>query len=120
MFLLVSEAYQPLHEFPMTATVLPSCTRLVSGRIDSATHTWGATAGRVAEKGQTPFERENGKFQAVGNGGWAGVISYPHMALALSRGYATASTDSGHDTPGAGLALAPGEAERVCLSPEPL
>jgi len=67
-----------------------------------------------------PFERENGKFQAVGNGGWAGVISYPHMALALSRGYATASTDSGHDTPGAGLALAPGEAERVCLSPEPL
>ena len=46
----------------------------------------------------------NGKFQAVGNGGWAGTISYPAMALALSRGYATASTDTGHSTPGASFA----------------
>ena len=38
----------------------------------------------------------NGKFQAVGNGGWAGVISYAEMALALQGGYATASTDTGH------------------------
>jgi feruloyl esterase len=38
----------------------------------------------------------NGKFQAVGNGGWAGVISYPAMADALRAGYATASTDTGH------------------------
>jgi feruloyl esterase len=38
----------------------------------------------------------NGKFQAVGNGGWAGVISYPAMALALEHGYATTSTDTGH------------------------
>ena len=38
----------------------------------------------------------NGKFQAVGNGGWAGMISYPAMATALQEGYATASTDTGH------------------------
>jgi feruloyl esterase len=38
----------------------------------------------------------NGKFQAVGNGGWAGTISYPAMATALKRGYATSSTDTGH------------------------
>jgi feruloyl esterase len=38
----------------------------------------------------------NGKFQAVGNGGWAGVISYSAMADALRSGYATASTDTGH------------------------
>jgi len=38
----------------------------------------------------------NGKFQAVGNGGWAGTISYPAMAEALRAGYATASTDTGH------------------------
>jgi feruloyl esterase len=38
----------------------------------------------------------NGKFQAVGNGGWAGVISYAAMADALRAGYATASTDTGH------------------------
>ena len=38
----------------------------------------------------------NGKFQAVGNGGWAGTISYAAMARALQEGYATASTDTGH------------------------
>ena len=43
-----------------------------------------------------PAENWNGKFQAVGNGGWAGVISYPAMAAALRDGYATASTDTGH------------------------
>jgi feruloyl esterase len=43
-----------------------------------------------------PAENWNGKFQAVGNGGWAGVISYAAMATALQEGYATASTDTGH------------------------
>jgi feruloyl esterase len=42
----------------------------------------------------------NGKFQAVGNGGWAGTISYlvPGRSLAdgLRHGYAAASTDTGH------------------------
>jgi feruloyl esterase len=38
----------------------------------------------------------NGKLQAVGNGGWAGVISYGAMAEALHDGYATSSTDTGH------------------------
>jgi feruloyl esterase len=43
-----------------------------------------------------PASGWNGKFQAVGNGGWAGVISYSAMADALRAGYATASTDTGH------------------------
>ena len=43
-----------------------------------------------------PTKQWNDKFQAVGNGGWAGVISYPAMADALRAGYATASTDTGH------------------------
>jgi len=43
-----------------------------------------------------PASGWNGKFQAVGNGGWAGTISYPAMARALLEGYATASTDTGH------------------------
>jgi hypothetical protein len=36
-----------------------------------------------------PLAGWNGKYQAVGNGGWAGTISYPAMAAALGRGYAT-------------------------------
>jgi feruloyl esterase len=43
-----------------------------------------------------PAQNWNGKFQAVGNGGWAGSISYPAMATALQEGYATASNDTGH------------------------
>ena len=43
-----------------------------------------------------PAENWNGKFQAVGNGGWAGNISYPALATALQEGYAAASNDTGH------------------------
>ena len=52
-----------------------------------------------------PVSSWNGKFQAVGGGGFAGVISYGAMATALARGYATASTDTGHSTPGGSWAL---------------
>ena len=41
----------------------------------------------------------NGKLQVVGNGGFAGTISYPAMATALAAGYAAASTDTGHTGP---------------------
>ena len=43
-----------------------------------------------------PVEAWNGKFEGVGNGGYQGSISYAAMAIALRRGYATASTDTGH------------------------
>jgi feruloyl esterase len=50
-----------------------------------------------------PLANWNNKFQAVGNGGYAGWITYTGtgavergMAEALKRGYATASTDTGH------------------------
>ena len=38
----------------------------------------------------------NKKFLMVGNGGLAGTISYAAMVAPLERGYATASTDTGH------------------------
>jgi len=44
-----------------------------------------------------PADNWNGKFQMVGNGGWAGVSSFPAMAAALREGYATSSTDTGHE-----------------------
>ena len=43
-----------------------------------------------------PAEGWNRKYQAVGNGGWAGVISYSALAEALRGGYAASSTDTGH------------------------
>jgi feruloyl esterase len=53
----------------------------------------------------------NGKYQAVGGGGWAGIISYPALAQALQEGYAASSTDTGHH--GADATFAPGHAEKV-------
>jgi len=44
----------------------------------------------------------NGKFQGYGNGGYAGDIAYSGLADAVAHNYATASTDTGHQsTPGA-------------------
>src|SRR5918993_4917650 len=48
-----------------------------------------------------PAATWNGKFMAIGNGGIAGLITYTYrtdggLAGALKRGYATASTDTGH------------------------
>jgi feruloyl esterase len=52
-----------------------------------------------------PTQGWNGKFEAVGNGGWAGTISYSAMADALRNGYATAATDTGHTGSSASFAL---------------
>ncbi|RPH58950.1 MAG: tannase/feruloyl esterase family alpha/beta hydrolase, partial [Acidobacteria bacterium] len=52
-----------------------------------------------------PSSGWNGKFQAVGNGGWTGSIAYPAMIEALRRGYATSSTDTGHEGGSASFAL---------------
>jgi len=41
-------------------------------------------------------ENWNGKFLALGNGGWAGSISFSAMAQGLQAGYAVASNDTGH------------------------
>jgi feruloyl esterase len=48
-----------------------------------------------------PVSRWNGKFLAVGSGGWGGDIAYDEMADALRRGYATSATDDGHSGTGA-------------------
>ena len=43
-----------------------------------------------------PASGWNGKFQAVGNGGWNGSVPYAALANAVAAGYATAGTDTGH------------------------
>ena len=44
-----------------------------------------------------PLEKWNGKFAGVGNGGWAGNISFGALADQIRRGYASASTNTGHE-----------------------
>lgn len=53
----------------------------------------------------------NGNFQGVGNRDLLGAIEYGAMAAALRKGYAAASTDTGHG--GDGFAFAAGHPEKV-------
>ena len=41
----------------------------------------------------------NGRFLGVGNAGLTGGINYPAMSMGIGRGFAAASTDTGHQTP---------------------
>jgi hypothetical protein len=69
-----------------------------------------------------PTENWNGKFQAVGNGGWAGSmpsgtgapqLAGRTMASALKDGYAAASNDTGHKGNGADASFALGHPEKL-------
>jgi feruloyl esterase len=45
-----------------------------------------------------PVSGWNGKFQGIGNGGFAGTINFGGLADAVRNGYAAASTDTGHQS----------------------
>jgi len=59
-----------------------------------------------------PASGWNGKYDQVGNGGFAGAIPFGAMAEALLHGYATAATDDGH-VAGPGALWAVGHPEKV-------
>ena len=61
-----------------------------------------------------PASGWNQKFQAVGNGAFNGSIGYPALTTAVTRGYAAASTDTGHTGNNARFAL--GHPERWSIS----
>ena len=60
-----------------------------------------------------PVQGWNGKFVAVGNGGFAGMIFYFAMAEPLRRGYAVAGTDTGHEGGQADASFAVGHPEKL-------
>ena len=45
-----------------------------------------------------PLNGWNGKLLGVGSFGWGGAMMYPAMLAGLEQGYATAATDTGHDS----------------------
>jgi feruloyl esterase len=60
-----------------------------------------------------PTSNWNGNFMGLGNGGMGGSISYGNMSAPLSRGYATTSTDTGHQSTGQDGSYALGHREKV-------
>jgi hypothetical protein len=55
----------------------------------------------------------NGKFRGQGNGGFAGEIDYRMLGLAVSQGYASAATDTGHAAEGGDATWALGHPEKI-------
>ena len=71
----------------------------------------------IAVETWMPVDGWNGKFLAVGNGGWAGSLSYGAMADALRRGYATSVDRHGPRGGSSTVRLgASGKADRLQLS----
>jgi len=60
-----------------------------------------------------PASGWNGKFVGIGNGVWAGTISYFELGAPLSRGYAVAATDTGHTGNGLTADWAVGHPEKL-------
>jgi feruloyl esterase len=55
----------------------------------------------------------NGKFQGIGNGGFAGAIGYGGLGGAVAHGYAAAATDTGHQAGGQDARWALGHPEKI-------
>jgi hypothetical protein len=60
-----------------------------------------------------PASGWNGKFVGIGNGIWAGQLSYSQLADPLRRGYAVATTDTGHTGSGMTAEWAIGYPEKL-------
>ncbi len=60
-----------------------------------------------------PSSGWNGKFQGIGNGGFAGAIGYGALGDAVQHGYAAVSTDTGHQAGGTDASWALGHPEKI-------
>jgi len=60
-----------------------------------------------------PASSWNGKFRGQGNGGFAGQLYYPALAIAVMQGYASAATDTGHAGNGTEATWALGHPEKI-------
>lgn len=60
-----------------------------------------------------PAEGWNGKYVGIGNGVWAGQLSLSQLGAPLSRGYAAATTDTGHSGNGLSAEWAVGHPEKL-------
>jgi feruloyl esterase len=85
-----------------TTSPAPTCSSNIASpqlptfcRITGAITTPGA-AEPISIEVWMPLDHWNGKFEGVGNHGFAGEIEYADMGPELVKGYAVATTDTGH------------------------
>src|SRR5581483_2025088 len=82
----IADATVPLRELPHFCRV----TGVIRPTSDS----------RIRFEVWLPAEGWNGRVLGVGNGGFAGAISYQQLASYLKRGFAVSGTDAGHQAEG--------------------
>jgi feruloyl esterase len=86
----------PFGPFPF-ANNAPTCTSDVAATtLRAHCRVMGTIAPQINFEVWLPLEGWNGKFQGYGNHGFAGNIDYSDLGPELNKGYAVASTDTGH------------------------
>ena len=60
-----------------------------------------------------PAAKWNGRLEGLGNGGFAGLIDYEHLGVAVSKGYVATATDTGHTGTPVDATWALGHPEKV-------
>jgi hypothetical protein len=60
-----------------------------------------------------PISGWNGRYEGLGNGGFAGAIGYAGLAHAIAQGYAASDSDAGHKAAGVDARWALGHPEKI-------
>jgi feruloyl esterase len=86
----------PAGPFPF-GNAAPTCSSdIASPQLPAFCRVTGVVAPQITFEVWLPLENWNGKFEGLGNHGFAGNIEYSDMGPELVKGYAVAGTDTGH------------------------
>jgi feruloyl esterase len=93
---IMSAEEVPAGPFPFGGTAPTCASPIASPQLPAFCRVIGVVATAITFEVWLPLEGWNGKFQAFGNHGFAGSLDYADMGPELVKGYAIASTDTGH------------------------
>jgi feruloyl esterase len=110
---ITSAALQPAGPFTLPPELGPATTVQLPAfcRVRGVLHPTADS--RIAFEVWLPADKWDGRFQGIGNGGFAGAILYSGLASALRSGQAAASSDTGHSAGGTDAKWAQGHPEKV-------
>ncbi|MGA9587802.1 MAG: tannase/feruloyl esterase family alpha/beta hydrolase [Terracidiphilus sp.] len=81
---------------PFTGADLSAFYKMLPGFCRVVAHAKPTADSDIAIEVWMPLAGWNGKLEGLGNGGFAGAISYDGLGAAILRGYAATATDTGH------------------------
>ncbi|MGC1423702.1 MAG: tannase/feruloyl esterase family alpha/beta hydrolase [Terracidiphilus sp.] len=81
---------------PFTGADLSAFYKMLPGFCRVVAHAKPSADSDIPIEVWMPLAGWNGKLEGLGNGGFAGAISYDGLGAAILRGYAATATDTGH------------------------